>query len=126
MSVILDTIFGVANIIIPRKGPKVSPIDIDFTVNNTIEVDATLLQQQDKMDVIQGAYIDNGDNPAALTITVGITRQRIVIKPYTQGYFPLLTVSPTIITFATPTAPSKKVRAIFYNVPIQGQNWATQ
>lgn len=125
-NVILTASYGIANVIIPRKGPRVAPITLDFAAYNSIQVDSTLMFQQGHLEFIQGAYIDNGDNPNQLYVTVEVTQQRIIIAPFTQGYYALLAVSPTVIDFVTPSAPDRKVPVHFYNVPIQATTWKTQ
>jgi hypothetical protein len=118
-------VFGVSNIAIPPKGPKAVPIDIDFSVQTSIDISGELATAQGHIDYVQGFYYDNGNNADPITFTVQGTNQVIKVPGYSQGYVPALFLDPPFMTVATTAAADKRVRITLYNVPIQAQIWYT-
>lgn len=115
--------FGIANVIIPRGGPKTVPVNLDFDgTDGTILVDASLLVQQAKIEYFQTLYVDNADNPNDLTIETDLVNQRIIVAAGSQGYYSILQPNPPKITFTT-TAGAFVVPVQFLNVPVQPMVW---
>jgi hypothetical protein len=110
------------NIVIPGEGPRAVAVTLNFTNTPTINIQGLLAVTTGKISFIQGAYIDNGSNTAALNLTVLTTGQRVTIPAGGQGYYPILTAqTPNII--ASTTQAAVEVGIIFYNVPLQAQQW---
>jgi len=123
-SVSLGTRFGVNNVIIPNGGPATIPAKLDFRATAAIEIDGELVVSQGKIEYLQGVFIDNSDNANPIKFTMGITGQRIVCPPQSQGYFAIMAPNPPRITAETPQAGSLIVPIFFYNVPIQSAVWS--
>lgn len=116
--------FGIANVVIPRGGPKCVPWNMDFSGVGQHVVDLSLLVQQTRIEYVQCIYVDNADNANPLTIKMDLTNQRIVIPAHTQGYYPILQPNNPVITFST-TVAAVVVNVQFLNVPVQPANWKT-
>lgn len=115
--------FGIANVIIPRGGPKTVPVILDFTgTDGTVEVDGSQLVQQNKIEYIQCLYVDNHDNPNPLIINTDLTQQRIVVPANSQGYYSILQPNPPKFIFET-TIGAFTVPVQFLNVPVQPCVW---
>lgn len=119
----LGTSFGIANVVVPKGGPKTSPLTLDFSNTATIDVDGELVVSSGKIEYLQGVYIDNADNPTAFTLLIGTTNQRVVCPPNSQGYFAIMAPSPPKMTASTTQAANRFVPLFFYNVPIQSAVW---
>lgn len=115
--------YGIANVIIPRGGPKTVPVTMDFTGTDGIfEIDGTVLVQNSKIEYLQTMYVDNNDNANDLTIEMSITNQRIVVPAGSQGYYSMLQPNPPKIIFTT-VAGAFSIFVQFLNVPVQPAVW---
>lgn len=112
----------IENVVIPREGPRCLAVTLNFTNTDAITIEGLLPVTTGKISYIQGAYIDNGDNPEQLTIVVKTTQQRLIIPAYGQGYYPIL-FSPVPDCVVSTTQAALRVYIHFYNVPIQSQFW---
>lgn len=82
-------------------------------------LDAELMAQ---IDLVQTIFIDNADNPNAFILTIGISNQRLICPPNSQGYFPILV--PRHATFvAESTVGAVTVYLQFINVPMAMNCW---
>lgn len=120
----LGTRFGVNNVIIPAGGPATIPASLDFRNTARIEVDGELVVSQGKIEYLQGVFIDNADNANPLKLTMGITGQRIICPPNSQGYFAIMAPNPPRIICETPQNGNLQIPIFFYNVPIQSAIWS--
>lgn len=125
MTALVSFAFGTNNSVIPKGGPKVIPVTLDFSNTGQIEIDGEQVVSSGAIEFIQGVYIDNADNASAFTITCQATRQRIKVPANSQGFFPLLCANPPKLLAATLQQPNP-VTVAFYNVPIQSFQWKTQ
>lgn len=116
--------FGVSNVVIPKEGPISVPVVLDFSADGTAELQGLLITQSEAISQIQGVYIDNADNPEALTLTVNTTRQRIIAPANSQGFYSLMTINPPDMVAETVALSGLQVTLIFYNVPIQSEAWS--
>lgn len=115
--------FGIANVIIPRGGPKTVPLNMNFNgTDGTFAVDGTALVQGGKIEYIQTVYIDNSQNANPLTMIVDLTNQRIIAPAHSQGYYSILAPNPPKFNFST-TAGNFIVPVQFLNVPVQPYVW---
>jgi len=115
---------GIANIVIPQQGPRVLACEINFAASPTVEVFTLLSTFMGNIDYVQGAYVDNSNNPAQLTLLVNSTQQKIILPAYSQGYVSILfTQVPDLVVSSTQA--NVTVPLHFYNVPIQGSIWLT-
>jgi hypothetical protein len=123
MDITLGVPFAAANVIIPVEGPKVAMATLDFTgTDGTYSVDASQIIQQGKISYIQTLWVDNADNPTALTIVMAITGQRVIVPANTQQYVNVLAPNMPVFNCST-TAGAFKVVIGFINVPIQPDQW---
>lgn len=120
-----STNYGIANIIVPKGGPKAVPATLDFSNTGEILISGQQLIDQNKIEYIQGVFIDNKDNDVALEIEVDGIGQIIKAKGRTQGYYAIMTTNPPKMTARMTQAANRKCKVIFYNVPIQSHVWAT-
>lgn len=118
--------FGVevANAQVPKEGPKAVAIAIPFTTSNTSFVLKQLLSQSLQfMTMVQGAFVDNSNNPEALYIETSVLYQRMKIKAGQMGYIPLLAPRNCDVTFTSSGA--SEVNIILLNVPVPAAVWDT-
>lgn len=112
---------GIYNGPIPKEGPKCVPIGLDFSAQNTYNIDFTMLQQRGFLSEIQAVFIDNFSNAQPVTLTVNGTNQRVVCPPLSQGIFPLFCPNPP--RFVAQTTGMVAVGMQFLNVPITCLTW---
>lgn len=99
-------------------GRRAIPVLIDFSLGASFKLDLSALQQAGAMDSVQTLYVDNSANTAALTITMGLTNQKIIIPANAQAYIPILQGNPPVIVFSVPTGtPVVNIDALNFFVP---------
>lgn len=108
----------VANAMVPKEGPKGAPIPLQFTTSETSFVLKQLLTQSLQfMTMVQGAYVDNSQNPQALYITASVINHTIKIKAGYSGFIPLLAPRNCDLTFTSSGAASVVVTLLNTPVP---------
>lgn len=115
--------FGINNMVLPSGGPKTIPWYLDFSATTGIQLDTTQIISQGLLEYVQTLYIDNKDNPGALTMNIELINQRIIIPAGRQGYWNILGPNPPVFDFSVPAA-FGKVYLQLINVPIQPANWS--
>lgn len=107
---------------VPDEGPKIVPLDLDFTTNDSYFLDTELIQSQARLiSMLQSIYVDLATSTVDLTMVVEGTRQRFIFKAGTQGYYTVLAPNPLRITFTCAGGPALRVHLI--NVAIAGATW---
>lgn len=124
-SLALGAAFPLSNIMIPKGGPKTVPARLDFSNTAEIEIDAQAVIDTRKIEYLQNVFIDNADNPATFTLILGVTGQRIVAAPNSQGYYAILAPNSQKMTARTTQQNGRLVTLFFSNVPIQSHTWST-
>lgn len=110
------------NSLLPDEGPKIIPVDLDFTVSDSYFFDGELVQAQNKLiQILQSIYADNRANTIPLTMVIEGSRQRIDVPAATQGYYTVLSPNPIRITFTS--IGGAAVRVHLLNVPVPGSTW---
>lgn len=115
--------FKVSNMIVPRGGPKIVPVRLDFQGTDEIIVDGNQVVTQGKIEYIQTIYIDNSNNTSPLSIECDITGQRITIPANAQGNFNLF--MPNNPRFIVTTAGNFVIEMFFCNFPLMPSVWST-
>lgn len=118
----LSQSFGIANVVVPGGGPKVIPVNVDFTVNPQVLIDGQNLVSSGKIEYLQGVYIDNSANVNPVSLTMSTTNQVITCPKKSQGYFAIMCPDPPQIT--ANTLVGVVIPMFFYNVPIQPAVWS--
>lgn len=113
--------FEIANGVIPREGPRAIPVLAQFSAAATSILDLTLVVQQAKISAIQGFWVDNSANTAAITFTVQATQQTMTIPAGAQGYVPVL--AGVLPRFTAVSSGGVDVRFLFLNVPVPALVW---
>lgn len=108
----------------PEKGPRALTVDLDFSVQATYNLNLAAIQQEDRVEFIQGIYINNKANTNPLIITCGISQQSLTIAAGWQGYLPLLCPNTPSLTFASTTA-SVIVTVHLLTFPVAPVMWDT-
>lgn len=80
---------GTYNGAVPKEGPKVVPLALDFTAAGGYTVDLSNLFSGGQLTVVQTVYADNSANPAPLQFFVPDTQETITFPPFSQGFLPL-------------------------------------
>jgi hypothetical protein len=125
MNFSLGARFGINNVLIPKSGPACIPASLDFTNAGEIEIDGEQVVSTGRIEYLQGVFIDNGSIAVPLTLTCGITGQRIICPANSQGYFNILSPNPPRLVATMAQGAGRIVKVFFYNVPIQANVWAT-
>jgi hypothetical protein len=118
--------YQIANVVIPRGGPKAVPLNMDFSSATEQDVDLSQLVEQARIEYVQTVFIDNADNAAAVTLKTTLTNQRIICPAHSQGYFSILQPNNPVMNFSTTPAANLIVGVQFLNVPVQPAVWKTQ
>lgn len=108
----------------PKEGPRTVPITLDFTAFDTYRIDLTQLQRQGKFTVLQTVFIDASNCPVLVTVQDGTTLQPVVAQPNTQGFYPIMAGSPTVLTVSCPGGPAG-LKIFLINVPVAPAVWPT-
>lgn len=75
---------------IAEGGPKCVVVPLDFTTDNTIEIDFTQIQTAGALSFVQSIWVDNSANANDLTLTFDQTGQAIVVPATAQGIYPVI------------------------------------
>lgn len=105
----------------PVKGPRVIPVQLDFTLNASYEVEMTALQELDKAEFIQGVYADNSVNASPLIFFNRENGFTATIPPFSQGWVPLPLSNPPHIKVST--AASLVINVLFSTFPVPAAVW---
>jgi hypothetical protein len=109
---------------IPSEGSKSVAVLLDFTQSNQFTLDLTNIQQRGFLSMIQTLFIDMSASDVPMNILVNGSRQNLVAKGRTQGYYCVLAPNPVKLTFTCAGGPLGVV-VYFINVPIPGAVWPT-
>ena len=108
---------------VPKEGPAVVPVNLDFSLNPAYTVDLTNLFNGGFLKQILCIYADNSANPSPLTVQIPDTNQKLVWPPYSQGYIPVLQTSN--LKFAVSCANKAIGGALeFLNFPVAASVWS--
>jgi hypothetical protein len=113
----------VYNAQVPVEGPVAIPLSLDFTAASVYTIDGHPLTDQGFISLIQTIFVDTTDCVSNLIVSLDGSRQKISIKPNTQGYYPLVCPNPWRITFTCLQGPVG-VFVILLNVPIAPGQWS--
>ena len=83
-----------------QQGQVTIPVDFDFSIATSFEVDFSALENKGTISGVQSFYIDNLSNTTAVVITDEVTGQSITIPFACQGYMPLLSKNPNKLSVA--------------------------
>ena len=109
---------------VPCEGAKAVPVSLDFSMNAAYQLNYSNLQQRGFISFVQTIFVDNSQaNAGTITITIGGSNQVIVIRPNTQGYYPILMGNVVTITFSS--TGSNKAQFFLLNVPVAPGQWST-
>ncbi len=122
-SAIVKQYYKVSNVVLPPEGPVIVPVELDFSSDDLIDIDGYQIVASGKLSYIQCVYIDNADNANALTLTAGLTNQRIIAPAGSQGYYPIFMGVPPHAKAETTAVADLKVKIYFANVPLMSMQW---
>lgn len=110
--------FGTFNQVLPQEGPKVFGFGLDFRTEGEDTVDLSLQVQQGFISFVQGFFIDNSDNGAAIRISTIGTDQGITIPAGKQAYMPMFVTDECKFTITTTPAADLVIPFYVTNVPV--------
>lgn len=114
--------FGVSNQAQPAANiGKTLPYTAKLASATTDQLDLTNAQALGTIDQIQTVYIDNSGNASPISLTLN-SGQTITCPANSQGYFPLFSVNPPVIDFASNGGVN--VTVFFGNMPMPVGNWS--
>lgn len=114
--------FPVSNGLAPDGDPIAVPVTVDLTATTSKTVNFLIEETNGSIDNVQTLFVDNADNAQKLTLTFGVTNQRIVFPANAQGYVAVLAGG---INVSVATTGAVVVPLIFINVPMPGHVWST-
>lgn len=114
---------GLYNALIPKEGPRVYPLSLDFSADTSFSLDLLQIVNRGYMSFIQTIFVDNSLNDEAVTITPDIAYQPLKIPPRSQGYLPILVPNQPKLVFSS--SGGVKVVVNLLNIPLPAQVWAT-
>lgn len=115
--------FGISNGLAPAQGPKGLSLNLDFSAAVTIRGDFLLEETQGIIQGIQSVFVDNSQNASAVTITFGVTQQRLVIPANSQLTAPVFAVDQ--LSFTATSVGAVIVPVTFLNVPMPFASWGS-
>jgi len=113
---------GIFNSLVPKEGPKVLPVRVDFSVENSYRLDLTQQTQLAIVAFIQCVFVDNASNPEPLYLQTETSLQRVVIPARSQAFVPLLAVKPPVVLLES--AGGVAISLHFLNVPMPLHIWS--
>ena len=108
-------------LMVGSKGGLAIVAFLDFSGQPQFTLDFENFQSTNKFDLCQTLFVDNADGGSAVTITFPNSRQRIVVKSNSQGYFNVLCSNP--IKAVVDCLGGNPVTIFFINVAIPGATW---
>lgn len=118
--------FGTHNAVLPKEGPMVYPVNMDFSVATgaaSQTVDLSLQIQQGFISYVQGFFVDNSANTATLTIVIDETNQTFKIPAGKQAYMPAFFSDTAKLVASTTQAAGLVVPIFLTNVPVDCCIW---
>ena len=111
----------------PKSGPRAMNIPINFTNDgDTQSVDLELAQTLDRLEFVQGVYIDNSNGTGPVTLTCAVSGQVVSCPSSNQGYFPLMMPNNPRFTVNADHTKVPSVNLLFVNFPIPAMVWKVQ
>lgn len=115
---------GIFNGLVPKDGPRVIPITVDFTTQQTWMLDLTQQTALKIVGYIQCVFVDNSQNGETISIQTQTVRQTVVIPPYSQAFVPLLLVDGPVVNLSS--AGGIPIMLHFLNVPMPLEVWSVR
>lgn len=116
---------GVTGPMPKSEGKRAFPINLDFSVENSIDVDLQLLADQKKFSALWTLFVNNVSD---LTLTFAPFNQKYRLAAdgsgaAISGFFPLALVNPPRFTAVSTPFPGNIIQLIFYNYSIKPVVW---
>jgi hypothetical protein len=115
------------NQLIPPEGPvaiNVGPLDFSLATGLAqYNIDLSVQEWQNRISMVQSVFIDLSQSGVALTVTDLNSGHVIVANPHTQGWYAILSPTPTRLQFNCTGGPNN-VAIFLCNTPIPGVVWA--
>jgi hypothetical protein len=115
--------FGTSNGNIPKEGPRVIPVNLDFSAQATYNVDLTTAEANGLIKTVQSIFFDNSQNAATLTIICNGSGQHIVLPANSQGTLPILQKAPSQFTISC--AGGALAQILFTNMKLPAEIYLT-
>lgn len=118
-----QTFHQIFNALAPADGPKTVPVELNFATDAFIDVDLFKILAETTFQFAQSVYIDNRDNPVALTLLFEKTLQRIICDPLTIQIFPIIASNPCKFRASTTAGATVRAQLQLLNVPMPLTQW---
>lgn len=115
------TEIGVFNSTFPSEGPKIIPVQLPFNLQQSFNVDLSLLQQRGVFKMLQSVWVDNSGNTTPLSISVAGTNQTLKVPGSSQAYLPIFV--PQLPQFTITNTGGQPVLMYFTNIPLPAAVW---
>jgi hypothetical protein len=114
------------NLGMPAEGPRMIPLPLDFTANDSYDLDISNMQTRGgaaSLAMVQAVFIDNFDSGVAIQILVNTGQQRLIVAGGSQAYLPILVPNPARFTFTSPGG-AATVKVFLLNFPVPPEIWS--
>lgn len=105
------------------KQPKALPLVFNFVAQQVYNVDLSVQQAFNTIDLVQSLFIDNSTGTAPIVVTCPVTRQSIQCPPKSQGYFAFLQTIPIQFTVASNGGQTAAIIELL-NFPVASLVWS--
>lgn len=112
------TRYATFNAVLPPEGPLSFRFPLDFSAVASVEIDVSGPILNEELSYVNGAYVDNYDNPEPLEIVVANTKQRLRVPAGKGAYVPLMITEAAQITCSTVVKAGLIVPVYMVNFPV--------
>lgn len=114
---------GRAQVLNKTPEPVSLNYNADFTNPANIVFNFATINQQKVFGVPKTVFVDNGNNPNPVIVSVSITNQGFSVPAYAQGRFALDATTNSEISFVTDGGSSDKTKIVLYNYELPPVVW---
>lgn len=108
---------------VPKQGRLTVPFQVDLTNTTAARIDLTAIQQmQNRIEFIQGAFIDNSANLDTVLLTMQNTGQKLQVSPQSQAYLPLVITNQ--VTIDVSSSGGVIIPMFFFNFAVAPCVWS--
>lgn len=110
----------------PKGAPRAVKMDFDLSASQDYTANLEKVIEQGVLEFIEALFVDNSANGYALTVSIKVSGQKIILPPYSQGYIPVLAPQPPILEITSNSAATATVSIQLLNFPVPAAVWLSQ
>lgn len=113
--------YRVQNLSCAPEGPRAVPLNLDFSLTDTYELDLQNVQARVLITEVQAIYWDNRASSTPLIVRLPTTDQTLEFEAGTMGYMSVLCADPAKLVFTSSGSAIVKVKLL--NFPVVNVIW---